>query len=133
MDKNVCPYCGGTNIEAIRSDIHNNKKVPHQPNVHHYARCGDCGLTGPYVQAEDDSGIWYYKSWGDAQQAAIHTFTHPAHLMASLHTYDPATHIVVSRETGERVAKIIEYDVCGRENCKCGELAAELRAALEVK
>jgi hypothetical protein len=39
----------------------------------------------------------------------------------------------VSREAGERVAKIIEYDVCGRENCKCGELAAELRAALEEK
>lgn len=48
-----------------------------------------------------------------------------------LHLYTPATHVVVSREAGERVAKIIEYDVCGRENCKCGELAAELRAAME--
>lgn len=48
-----------------------------------------------------------------------------------LHLYNPATHIVVSREAGERVAKIIEYDVCGREHCKCGELAAELRAAME--
>jgi hypothetical protein len=51
----------------------------------------------------------------------------------TVRTYNPATHVVVSREAGERVAKIIEYDVCGRENCKCGELAAELRAALEEK
>lgn len=50
----------------------------------------------------------------------------------NIRTYNPATHVCVSRETEERVAKIIEYDVCGRENCKCGELAAELRAALEV-
>jgi hypothetical protein len=128
MDKNVCPYCGGTNIEAIRSDIHNNKKVPHQPNVHHYARCGDCGLTGPYVQAEDDSGIWYYKSWGDAQQAAIHTFTHPAHLMASLHTYDPATEVKVSRGTAKAALESMGDCTCRA----CNVARPELRAALEV-
>ena len=40
--------------------------------------------------------------------------------------------VVVSRDAIKRAAKIIEYDVCGRPGCKCGELAAELRAALEA-
>jgi hypothetical protein len=120
--KNVCPYCGGTNIEAIRSDIHNNKKVPHQPNVHYYSRCADCWLCGPHVQAEDDDGHWYYSSWQDAQQAAIHALTHPAHL----HTYDPTTHVCVSREA----AIALLMNVRGIDDANFA--AAELRAALEV-
>jgi hypothetical protein len=80
-DQNVCPYCGGNKLEAERYDRYNNKKIPHQPNVGHRGKCNDCGRDGPWIQAEDDNGHWYYAGWLEAEQAAIHAFCHPAHLL----------------------------------------------------
>jgi len=132
-DKNVCPYCGGHKLQAERYDKYTNKKVPHQPNVGYRGRCNDCGRDGPWIQAEDDDGYWYYAGWELAQQAAINAFCHPAHL----HEYDPQTQIVVSREAGEHLLRFDDtawpYLDNDPEYKKLQAAIDELEAALEVK
>ena len=103
-EQNVCPYCGGNKLQAERYDKYNNKKIPHQPNVGYRGRCNDCGRDGPWIQAEDDSGHWYYAGMQEAEQAAIHAFCHPAHL----HEYDPETQVVIKRETAQECLDRLE-------------------------
>jgi hypothetical protein len=132
-DKNVCPYCGGNKLQAERYDKYNNKKVPHQPNVGYRGRCNDCGRDGPWIQAEDDDGYWYYAGWELAQQAAINAFCHPAHL----HTYDPETQVVISREAGKQIKTCVGYylyDENGHcdSDSRCVDAYRELCAAMEA-
>ena len=63
-DQNVCPYCGGEDIVAvwIRDAKYGEIRLKDTPA----ALCHRCKTVGPYAANE---------------AAAIHAFTHPAHLL----------------------------------------------------